>query len=292
MNEIFSEIIGHQNQKEYLRKILKNQSSAHAFCFSGISKIGKKKIANEFVASILGISLDQVNKHPNIVNIELMIDEKTEKKKKDISVNQIRDLITRLGLSAFDGGKKIAIIDDAHKMNVSAQNALLKTLEEPSGDVLIILIAENDKFLLPTILSRVVHLRFNPVSDDEMKEINSDSELIELSQGRPGILYELQNLENAEDLIRKLVEGRVFLKSSLAERFAMIQKIAKQKDPELIAESINIWRYLIRSAMHKTAGTKIAKHLSGVLKALEKSEISIKQNGNISLSLEYFALSL
>lgn len=80
--------------------------------------------------------------------------------KNSIKVDQIRELIDTLSLAAYEGGKKIAIIDRADSMNESAQNALLKTLENPQGDTLFFLLTEAPGALLPTIVSRCLQLRF------------------------------------------------------------------------------------------------------------------------------------
>lgn len=80
--------------------------------------------------------------------------------KNSIKVDQIRELIDTLSLASYEGGKKIAIIDRADTMNESAQNALLKTLENPSGDTLFFLLTDAPGALLPTIVSRCLQLRF------------------------------------------------------------------------------------------------------------------------------------
>ncbi|MBU0614305.1 DNA polymerase III subunit, partial [Patescibacteria group bacterium] len=292
MQDSFQGIVGHKKQLEYLRRILKNQTFAHAFCFSGISKIGKRTTAIHMAAELLGILPEDVVKHPNIILVEKPVDEKTGKQKKVIGVEQVRDITSRISMSTFDGNIKIAIINDADAMNNVAQNALLKTLEEPSGRTLIILISKSEKALLPTILSRTVHIRFSPVASEHFKSLELDEDMLQLVQGRPGIYFDLQKQDSASELRERLQQGRVFLKSPLFARFAFISSLTKQKDTELIWEAIYTWRYLIRNAMHKTAGTKIAKHLSKALQSLEEAENSIKQNGNPTLALEHFALSL
>ena len=81
--------------------------------------------------------------------------------KNTIKVDQIRDLTEKLSLAAYEGGKKIAIIRRADCMNESAQNALLKTLENPTGDTVFFLLTEASGTLLPTIVSRCLQMRFH-----------------------------------------------------------------------------------------------------------------------------------
>ena len=87
-------------------------------------------------------------------------------RKKEISIQQIRELEKELNFRSFSGKKKIAIVDPATLMNLSAQNALLKTLEEPPRDSLLILIAVNGGALLPTLRSRCLRISFGPLARD------------------------------------------------------------------------------------------------------------------------------
>jgi DNA polymerase-3 subunit delta' len=82
----------------------------------------------------------------------------------DVLIEQVRELIARLGTKPSRGPRRLAIIDDAETLNIPAQNALLKTLEEPPGDAIIFLIACGDRMLLDTIRSRLRPVRFGPLS--------------------------------------------------------------------------------------------------------------------------------
>ena len=88
--------------------------------------------------------------------------------KKEISIQQIRELERELNYRSFTGKRKIAVIDPAPLMNAAAQNALLKTLEEPPEDCLLILIAPNIGSLLPTVRSRCLRLSFAPLSRNDV----------------------------------------------------------------------------------------------------------------------------
>jgi len=97
--------------------------------------------------------------HPDFMLVE-------KKEGKDLKVEQIEDFIKFLSLKASFGGFKIGIIDRAHLMNRYAQNAVLKTLEEPHGKTLLILIADSKELLLPTIVSRLQEIRFFPLEQE------------------------------------------------------------------------------------------------------------------------------
>jgi len=81
-----------------------------------------------------------------------------------IKIGEIRNLCRILSMKPFEGLKRVAILSDAHLMNPPASNALLKMLEEPPEQTLLILTARQSADLLPTIVSRCLHIRFNPVS--------------------------------------------------------------------------------------------------------------------------------
>jgi DNA polymerase-3 subunit delta' len=89
----------------------------------------------------------------------------------DVLIEQVRDLIDGLGVKPARGPRRVAILDDAETLNLPAQNALLKTLEEPPGDTLILLVADNERALLDTIRSRTRPVRFAPLAVEEIAAV-------------------------------------------------------------------------------------------------------------------------
>lgn len=108
---------------------------------------------------------------PNLQLIRRPWDEKAKRLSAQITVDEIRRLLSFFHLSAAGGGRRIAIIDAADEMNTAAANALLKVLEEPPADALILLIAHQPARLLPTIRSRCRVLRLNPLSPAQMGDV-------------------------------------------------------------------------------------------------------------------------
>ncbi len=169
----FSQIVGHQKQVEIVRQAMNHGRLHHAYLFIGMEGVGKKTIALDLAKAIhcsaatgdfCGVCADcariQDSNHPDVRVIEPLAG------KKEISIQQIRDLEKELNFRSFSGKKKIAILDPATLMNLSAQNALLKTLEEPPRDSLLILIAANGGALLPTLRSRCLRVSFGPLTRD------------------------------------------------------------------------------------------------------------------------------
>jgi len=163
----FDDIVGHQRQLEYLRRSLECDRLHHAYLFVGPEGVGKKTVALALAKSLhcaqrrfdfcdaCQVCLTiRAGNHPDVRLVERLTG------KKDISIGQIRDLEKALAFRSFSGRRKVTLIDGADLMNFPAQNALLKTLEEPPGNALIFLIAKSMGGLLPTVLSRCVRLFF------------------------------------------------------------------------------------------------------------------------------------
>ncbi|MFV0303223.1 MAG: DNA polymerase III subunit delta' [Paracoccus sp. (in: a-proteobacteria)] len=111
---------------------------------------------------------------PNLMLIRRPWDEKAKRLRAEITVDEIRRLLSFFHMSAAEGGRRIAIIDAADEMNAAAANALLKVLEEPPKDALILMVAHQPARLLPTIRSRCRELRLMPLSAGDMAEVLQD----------------------------------------------------------------------------------------------------------------------
>ncbi|MBI4489700.1 MAG: DNA polymerase III subunit delta' [Deltaproteobacteria bacterium] len=172
----FSDIVGHKRQLETLRRGLERDRLHHAYLFVGPEGVGKKTVAlslamaiqcrervHDFCGRCINCVRVQSGNDPDVRVVGLLTG------KKEISIEQIRELERELKFRTFSGRKKIAIVDPASLMNFSAQNALLKTLEEPPRDSLLILISTSAGGLLPTLLSRCLRLSFAPLSLEEVK---------------------------------------------------------------------------------------------------------------------------
>jgi DNA polymerase III subunit delta' len=209
----FSEIIGHQKPLESLRLALATGRLHHAYLFLGPEGVGKRTLGlslaqaihcneteNDACGDCPNCSRIQTGNHPDVRIIEPAAG------KKEISIRQIREMEKELNLRAFSG-RKIAIIDPANLMNMSAQNALLKTLEEPPRDCLLILVAANAGGLLPTVRSRCLRVSFGPLPRDliagflavQRAMTSDDAQFIAaMSKGSLGTALELDREELVE----------------------------------------------------------------------------------------------
>jgi DNA polymerase III subunit delta' len=165
----FEEIAGHDRPVTILKRALANRTLAHAYLFSGEEGIGKRMTALALAAAVncrnAGSSggcgeCPSCRKvtaltHPDVHILASDGDE--------IKIDQVRQTQADLALKPFEGAKKILIVDGADSMNPSSANAFLKTLEEPPGETLIVLISPLPQSLLPTIRSRCQEIRFLPL---------------------------------------------------------------------------------------------------------------------------------
>lgn len=160
---MFDKVIGHKGPKEILLNDIEKNKVSHAYAFVGPMGVGKEKLAEEFAKKLLGVE-----------DLKLAIDYKKVEKiegKKNILVEQIRkDIVEDVYIHPASSDYKIYIINDAECLNEEAQNSLLKTLEEPPEYVCIILVTQNIQSFLPTIISRVKQIKFDNLSNDEIKE--------------------------------------------------------------------------------------------------------------------------
>jgi DNA polymerase-3 subunit delta' len=174
----WNDIVGLQQIKDNLQNAIKYNKISHAYLIQGEKLSGKMMVADILARALQCEATDglkpcnqcrscrqAINKnHPDIIYV-------THEKPNVIAVDEIRQQVNGdVAIKPYSGPKKIYIMDEAEKMNTQAQNALLKTLEEPPEYALIILLATRVEAMLQTILSRCVVLETKPVADDVIKE--------------------------------------------------------------------------------------------------------------------------
>ena len=149
----FDKIIGQDFAKKYLTNSIKKNKISHAYMFEGIDGIGKKKFSEELSKILL--DAENVDSSPDYINIH--------PDGNSIKIAQIRKLQMDIVIKPHNK-YKIYTINQANSMTIEAQNALLKTLEEPPEYAIIILITNNKEALLDTIKSRCEIIKFLPIS--------------------------------------------------------------------------------------------------------------------------------
>ncbi len=210
----FGPVIGHDDAQTEILESLSSGRMHHGWMFTGPRGVGKFRTAMQFAAALLSgetgtLNIDEANhtahlmlnnSHPDLRIVQRPFDDKG-KQKAEIPVASVRDLIKFFSLRPAMGGWRIAIIDALDEMNRNGENALLKTLEEPPAQCLIILIVHGESQVLPTIKSRCRNLRFNPLSEAEGLQALVNTGMLEAdardtlsyAPGRPGIALKLKS---------------------------------------------------------------------------------------------------
>ncbi len=204
----FDDIIGEEQLKTKMKSVAQSGKNSHAYVIVGEKRSGKTTLANCFVKALqcegegekpCGMCMScmqmDVGAHPDVIYVQ-------HEKPGSIGIEDIKTGVTDdIVIKPYRSEKKIYIIDDAQKMTVAAQNALLKTLEEPPSYAVIILITTSVEVLLPTILSRTVLLPVRPVKNDVIK--NYLMKKMELPDYRADVIvaFARGNFGRALDLI-------------------------------------------------------------------------------------------
>lgn len=321
-------LIGHQKIWQFLKKSAELGKISHAYLFYGEEQLGKKTLAIEFVKFLFGQDLfnpphpdfifvkpEEKNHNPSFP-VETSAFSKSEVEELEshpfsrsgqtpIQISQIRGLCWKLSLKPFSAPLKAAIIDRAHLMNEDAQNCFLKTLEEPKGKTILILISEYPELLFPTILSRVQKLRFSPVKKEEIQNYlksqgfsqKESEELSAISSGRPGMAIDSvlfpQKLETRQKKIKELIE---ISNSNLAFRFQYAKNLSRDEN---LRETLNIWLNYFRNLLikcltpgFKHSGYSLSK-LKNIIKQIQSTNFLLSTtNVNSRLALEILMLEL
>ena len=307
-------IIGHQKNWQLLKKLAELDKLPHALLFSGQEKLGKRTLATEFVKWLLKEDIGK-RQHPDFIFIE--------PEEKEIKISQIRELIWKLSLKPSVAPFKVAIIDQAHCLNQEAQSSLLKTLEEPRGKALLILITEYPETLLPTILSRLQKIKFYPVKKTEIEDYlqkngvgeKESEEIIRFSLGKPGQVMDF--ISNPQKLKAQKKTVSDFIKvsnSNLNSRFRYVKdlsaapqdlnpvrdyKIKKEPQREQISngvkETLDTWTGHLRDIL--VSGILPPKYsfdkLKDIINLIQKTNFLLSTtNVNPRLALEILMLEL
>ncbi len=256
------QFIGQPHITSFFDLAVKHAKLGQAYCFVGASQIGKRTFANILAAQLLNTEVEKLKFNPDYYYVERLVDEKTEKKKKEISVEQSRELREKFYNRSWLNGYKIAIIDEAELLNEESGNALLKIIEEPPSKSIIFLLTENDSLLLPTIRSRCQVFQFSPVSDKEIEKLILDSsdikdtkEIVELSWGRPGRAIELsKDFELYADCLKEKNRWEKIISSPIYERWKEMEDILGEKGgliktKEKLDPILDFWTMLWREKM-------------------------------------------
>lgn len=294
----FMEVIGHNKIINLLNKALAGNTVGHAYLFTGPKAVGKFTLSRMFAAALIegknNISDIAINKADlDLIVLRPEIEEKDGVvKEKDISIESVRDAQAHLALFPQAGRRRVMIIDGAEFLTRGAQNALLKTLEEPNSTSVIILVAHDESLLLPTIKSRCQGVRFSLVRREDLQKasegMENSQELVTLSAGRPGIIFKmkeskefLEDRRAMKETLERATNGGMNEKFSLAQEFS--------KNVPRAEEHLEFWLALLREKANTSGWGNITDQMEAIGGALE----TIKEtNANVRLALENLFINL
>lgn len=325
-------IIGHEHSIDILRRMLASQQVRHAYLFSGPPRIGKSLLAHRFAQTLLCTGgpdprvapLNPCNtclacrkvlhgNHPDIHVVTKAPD------KQFIVIEQIRALQNDAARRTLEGRRNVFLIPDAHQMNVQAANCLLKTLEEPEPDVVLLLTVPEPGLLLPTIISRVQQLPMQLLTTTKIRQAlvedweadPKEADLVAaLAAGRMGWAVQAMEDEEMMEERKAQLEGLAKLPTlNKVQRFDFVQRLAG--DSERARETLELfllwWRDLVLASnscldltvnvdmrdLLKTQASKILPNqaqqmVRSILKTLE----ALEQNVNTRMALEVLMLDM
>lgn len=323
----FDGVVGHEEIISHLQNAIRLGKVSHAYIFGGEHGSGKKLLASLFAMTLQcqehGIEpcmkcascKKALNKnHPDIINI-------THEKPNSIGIDEIRDqLINDVGIKPYESPYKIYIVNDADKLTLQAQNALLKTIEEPPAYAVVMLLADNPDALLPTITSRCVILSLKPVGDRLVKDYLMDRMHIpdyqaevqaSFAQGNVGKAQQMANsaeftelTENALRILKHSREMEVYelvdaIKIMSAEkqniydyldlftmwfRDVLLFKATKEVDNLVFKEEINY--------IKERASVSSYEGLEQIIDAIHIADSRLRANVNFDLVMELLFLTI
>lgn len=322
----FGSIVGHEQIIEHLQSAIKMGKVSHAYIINGEKGMGKKTIAYTFAKTLQCgehatnscntckscLQVESGN-HPDVITVT--------HEKISIGVDDIRVQVNGdIAIKPYSGPYKIYIIDDADKMTEQAQNALLKTIEEPPAYAIIILLTTNSSKLLPTILSRCVMLNLKPVSSDAikeylMKEYNVPDYMANMSATfSQGILGRAIRYASSEEFIHSKEEVLHLLKyiddMELYEIMEAIKSLSTHKlEINDYLDLMILWyRDILMFKVTKNANLLLFKEeykfiaeqaskkdyegIENIINAMNKAKIRLNANVNFDTVMELMLLTL
>lgn len=294
-------IIGNERAAEILEKGYKSGKLSHAYLFTGPEHLGKRTLALNFCKLLLNDSREDIQN-----NLDLTII-RPDEEEKQITIEKIRDLEKRMSLYPHSAKYKIVLMEQAEKMNKSAANALLKTLEEPSKTAVLILLASDSKNVLETIKSRCQLIKFLPVRkkilekflENKIDNKEEAEKIIEMSGYRPGKVIEFVNDKNkikeAEDNINRICD---VLKKEESEKLDEAEAVSKEELNKIVSV-LNLLIVHFRRSFIKEYKNENCPDKNNLSEIKERIELTIKtkenlltKNVNVKLAIENLFLSL
>lgn len=268
---------------------------SHAALLIGAHGMGKTHLAQHMATQVLGLDHTTLPQHPYY---KLLTPHGTS-----ISIDAIRDLQRFLQLRTLGNDRPLrraVIIEHADALTIEAQNALLKLLEEPPADTLIILTVNSKRALLPTILSRAQALTIPTPHESDVKayfasytDTTTLSQAYFLSGGLPGLMQALVGGDKAHPLMAGVATAKTILQKQTFERLALVESLSKNKEQAgyALEALLHIAQTGINGATVKSDEAKL-KQWHHILSVTNQAREALLQNANPKLTLTNLMLTI
>lgn len=322
----FSEIVGHEQIKEHLQTAIQEDTPFHAYIFQGDVGVGKETMTKTFIAGLLCqgegkkpckecVPCHQIESgnHPDVVWVK--------RERASLGVEEIREqLCNTMEIKPFSSEYKIYVVPEAEKMTEAAQNALLKTIEEPPEYGIVILLTSNISELLPTIQSRCLTLEFRPLSQVAVEDYLRTHCQVPDYMAKASAAFAQGNLGKAiryagsEDFIERKDSIISLLRRvenmSITEMMDVIRDLGTKKDEirdyidlmglwyrdVLIFKATKNINQLIfqeeSSAISREASRRSYEKIEEILQSFEKAKFRLKANVSFEVAIELMLLTM
>ncbi|GKU27731.1 DNA polymerase III subunit delta' [Clostridium folliculivorans] len=303
--------IGHSEILSRFDNSIERNALSHAHLIIGEDGIGKSIVAKRFAAKIM--KKDDFKEYIDIVNYKTT--------KNSFGVDEVREIITETNKRPYEGDKKVIIIYEGNKLTVQAQNALLKTIEEPPSGVYIIILCESAELILDTIKSRCQVHRLFPLKESEIKlfieekysNIAEDkkSTLISFSEGIPGKVekfIEDSSFEDLRNIVLDLLRDINSHNEDIILKYETIIAKHDNKQEDIFSIIISFVRDIIiykelqdstyiinRDKLDKIkdlSNMMAYKKLRGIIRVIDETRINLRSNTNAQMTFNVMMISL
>ena len=323
----FQSIVGHEEIIKHMKNSIAMGKVSHSYIFAGEAGSGKKLLARTYAMALQCESGDAepclkcdsckraISKnHPDIIYV-------THEKPNTISVEEVRtQIVDDVAIKPYYGKYKIYILPEAEKMTPQAQNAILKTIEEPPAYGIFMLLTNNVDMLLPTIQSRCVRLDVKPVSDDLVKkhlmenlhvtdyQADVDASFAQGNIGKAEAAAQSAEFENitgnALEILKKIPD------MEMADLIEYVKKLTSEKDS--IYDYLDLFQmwfrdvlmfkatYEVDNLIYKQEINTIKEHarvrsyegLEKILEAIDRAKIRLRANVNFETAMQLLFLTI
>ena len=323
----FSEIVGHEQIKEHMQAAIRDKKPFHAYLFQGEEGVGKEALARTFAAGLQCQSESADKPCKECVSCRQMESGNqpdviwVTREKASLGVDEIREqLCNTMDIKPFSSPYKIYLVPEAEKMTEAAQNALLKTIEEPPEYGIVILMTSNISALLPTVQSRCLTMEFRPLSTAVVESYVKEHCQVPDYQARASAAFAQGNLGKAmryaksEDFIERKDHIISLLRHveqmDLSEMLAVIKDLGTRKDEVrdyidlmvlwyrdvlLFKATSDVNHLVFReeiSAIRRVAQRSSYEGIEEVIEALDKAKRRLDANVNFDLTMELLMLEI